>query len=66
MNKQIMWNLVNSGLAAALVFLGAFTTGTVTFSSVVAALAAGLIVGVTQFKDYWNKVGNKKGGIRFI
>lgn len=51
--KEIIWNIVNSLLAGALVLLGAFTTGHITLESFWIALIAALIVAVTQFKDYW-------------
>jgi hypothetical protein len=55
MNKEIQWNLVNSGLAGALVLLGSFSTGNITMQSFSFALIASLAVAVTQFKDYWTK-----------
>jgi hypothetical protein len=55
MDKEIIWNLVNSGLAAGLVFTGGLVSGIVTWETVMASVAAGLIVGINQFKDYWNK-----------
>ena len=51
--KEIIWNLINSGLAGALVFFGALTTGTVTWASVMASLAAAVVAMCIQFKQYW-------------
>jgi hypothetical protein len=51
--KEIIWNLVNSLLAGALVILGACSTGNLNQQSILIAVFAGLIVGVNQFKDYW-------------
>lgn len=53
--KEIIWNLVNSGLAAGLVFLGACANGNLSWRGVVAALIAAGIVAFTKFKDYWSK-----------
>lgn len=52
--KEIFWNIVNSGMAGALVLLGSMTTGSVTIQSMTAAMMAALIIAVSQFKDYWN------------
>ncbi len=51
--KEIIWNIINSLLAGALVFLGALTTGEITAQSIGAAMIASLIVACTQFKRYW-------------
>lgn len=51
--KEIIWNLVNAGLAGVLVLLGAFTTGNINPESISVAVVAALIVTITQFKDYW-------------
>jgi hypothetical protein len=52
--KEIIWNLVNSVLASSLVILGACSTGNLNQQSVIIAIFAGLIVGVNQFKNYWD------------
>ena len=51
--KEILWNLINSGLAGVLVLLGALTTGGISVESFCVALVTALIVAVSQFKDYW-------------
>lgn len=51
--KEIIWNLINSLIAGLLVFCGAFTTGTVTTTGLIAAASASMIVFLTKFKDYW-------------
>lgn len=51
--KEIIWNLINSLLAGGLVFLGALTTGSVTWESVSVSIIAAAVVAVSQFKDYW-------------
>lgn len=53
MNKEITWNIINSLLAGALVFLGACTSGGLTKDSALAGLLAAGIVAVTKFYDYW-------------
>ena len=53
--QEIKWNLINSALAAGLVFFGAFTTGQISWNVICAAIGAALIVFLTKFKDYWAK-----------
>ena len=55
MNKEICWNIVNSLLAGALVFLGAFTDGGISSRSVWAALIVASSIAIIQFKTYWEK-----------
>lgn len=54
-NKEILWNIVNSCLAGALVFLGGCSTGHITLETIVFSLVAGATAAVVQFKDYWMK-----------
>ena len=51
--NEILWNIINSGLAGALVLLGSFADGTITSRGVIVALAAAGIIAFTKFKDYW-------------
>ena len=53
MNKEILWNLINAGLAGALVFLGACSSGSITYQSFIIATIASLTVVFTKFKEYW-------------
>jgi hypothetical protein len=55
MDREIVWNIVNSLLAGALVFLGALTDGGISFNSIIAALVVALSVATVQFKQYWQK-----------
>ena len=55
MNKEIMWNIVNSILAGTLVFLGALTDGGINGRSICAAIIAAGIIAIVQFKTYWEK-----------
>lgn len=53
-HREIAYNVVNSLLAGALVFLGACTDGSITKESIIAAGVASLAVAITQFKKYWD------------
>ena len=57
--KEIIWNLINSGLAGALVFLGSLSSGSITWQGIVAALIATGIVITTKFKAYWGTQENE-------
>ena len=54
-SKEIIWNVINSALAGALVFLGACSAGSITWASVITSLIAAGIVAIARFKDYWGK-----------
>lgn len=49
----IKWNIINSCLAGALVFLGGCADGNITLQGVVLAFLAGAAVAVSKFKDFW-------------
>lgn len=51
--KEIIWNIINSFLAGALVMLGSFAAGNITMNSFYFAVIAGLIAAITQFRNYW-------------
>lgn len=51
--KEILWNVVNSILAGALVFLGSIADGDITAKGFCAALITFFIVAFTKFYDYW-------------
>lgn len=51
--NEIIWNLVNSTLAGALVFAGACADGNLTWKGIGLALIAGVIVMITKFNEYW-------------
>ena len=51
---EILWNLINCGLAGMLVFFGAFADGNISARGIMAAITAALIVFITKFKDYWS------------
>ena len=53
--KEVIFNLINCALAAALVFLGGFSTGQFTTQTLIIALVAAMVTFCTQFKDYWEK-----------
>ena len=52
-NKEIMWNIVNSILAGALVLFGAFAAGGITWQTFIIAIGTSGVVAITQFRDYW-------------
>jgi hypothetical protein len=56
--KEIFYNLVNSGIAGLLVFLGACLNGGVDLKSIMLGVITGLIAAAVKFKDYWD--GEKK------
>lgn len=62
--QEIIWNLVNAGLAGLLVLLGSFTSGELTAQGLIAAISASLLVVVTKFRNYWVST-NKSGGKAF-
>jgi hypothetical protein len=51
---EICFKLINSFLAGALVFIGAFTDGTITNAGLTASVGASIVAFITQFKDYWS------------
>ena len=51
--NEIKYNLINSGIAGLLVFVGSFADGQITPTGIGAAIAAALLAGVIKFKDYW-------------
>lgn len=53
--NEIIWNLVNAGIAGGLVFIGAFADGSITKTGLMVALTASIIVILTKFRDYWTK-----------
>lgn len=59
MNKEIFWNLINSGLAGALVLLGSFSDGEFSKHGFILAVVTGLIVALTKFKEYWTNEENE-------
>lgn len=52
---EIMWNIINSLLAGALVFIGACSNGEITWKGVGVAFFAAIAVAITKFRDYWLK-----------
>lgn len=63
---EIMYNLVNSGIAGVLVFLGAFTNGGITKEALLTSIVASLMVAVVQFRDYWAKEESEYSSKRFL
>lgn len=53
--KEIIYNLINAGLAGALVFFGSFVgSNSFNWAGLGAALIAAMIVIITKFKNYWD------------
>jgi len=63
--KEIFWNVVNSGLAGLLVFLGGVANGGLTWKGAGAAVVAALIVAVTKFKDFWSAKKKEYSNVLF-
>lgn len=66
MNKEFLWNVVNSLLMAGAVMLGALTTGKISLDSFLVAVVAGAAVAVNQFRNYWDSERVKYTGSRKI
>ena len=56
--KEIKWNIINSLLSGALVFLGSLADLKFEWIGVGIAFIVAVIVAITKFKDYWD--GEKK------
>lgn len=50
---EIKYHLVNSGLAAGLVFIGACADGDITMRGVMLAFLAGVAIFINKFGEYW-------------
>jgi hypothetical protein len=64
--KEIFYNLVNSGMAGGLVFLGACTNGGISREGIVAGIIASLIVAITQFKNYWDSEKKEYSSVKLF
>ena len=62
MNKKIIQNLINAGLAGALVFVGNLIAGQITWEGICAAGLASLVIFLTTFKEFWEKFMKGKKG----
>lgn len=66
---EICWQVINAGIAAGLVILGAITVGKIDMQTIGAACVAGLIVFFTQLRTYWQTQQSeygKKGNISLL
>jgi len=52
--KEIFYNIINSGIAGLLVFLGAALNGGIDLKAILSGFIAGLIAAAVKFKDYWD------------
>jgi len=50
---EIYYNLINSALAGAMVFVGTLADGKVTLGELGASLGAAGVVALIKFKEYW-------------
>jgi hypothetical protein len=57
--NEIKWNLINSGIAGLLVFVGAFADGSITQEGIIVALSASAVIFLNKFKEYWTTTGKK-------
>jgi hypothetical protein len=52
--NEILYNIINSILAGALVFAGSCASGQITKTGLLVAIGASGIVAITKFKEYWD------------
>lgn len=52
--KEVIWNMINAGLAGSLVLMGSLSTGELTTQGIAAAFIAAFVVIITKFKNYWD------------
>ena len=52
---EIIYNLINCGIAGGLVFLGALSTGNLTMKGFYYAIITGLIACAIKFNKYWDE-----------
>ena len=64
--KEIWIHLINSALAGALVFLGAFSAGKIDTTTCIMAATASLIVFVSKFKEFFEGKFGKIGSIKLF
>lgn len=55
--------ILNSAIAAGLVFAGAFVTGQISLSAIIAAAAAAMLTFLTNLKQFFANIKHKKGMI---
>ena len=56
---EILYNLINAGVAGLLVLVGSVVDGSITATGVLAAIGAALIVVCIKFQNYWTKQENE-------
>lgn len=55
-DKEILWNIINSLLAGGIFFAGSFSATThITMNAILTASIISLGVALTQFREYWMK-----------
>lgn len=63
--KEILWNVINSMLAGALVLVGAFSDGAITMQGIIIAAMASAGVALNMFKEYWTAQKDEYKAILF-
>lgn len=69
MKNKTKMALINAGIAGALVFTGAFSTGHVSVEGVIIALSTSAVVFLTKMRDYFSSyksTKSKKGSASFF
>ena len=51
--NEIIYNLINCGIAGGLVFLGSLSSGGITKEGLFFAFVASAIIFITKFSNYW-------------
>jgi hypothetical protein len=51
---EIIYKLIDAGLAGALVFVGSLTDGNVTAKGIITAVMAAAAITILKFRDYWD------------
>ena len=51
--NEIFYNLINSAIAGALVFVGSIADGKISSAELCASLGAAGVVALLKFRDYW-------------
>lgn len=58
-NKTVKWNLVNSGMAGLIFFVGSVSNGDVTWQSVLISFVVAVGVAANKFQEYWKQRGKR-------
>lgn len=54
MDKEIVWNIINSLLASAISFVSAMLAASeINIKVILISFGTGILVGLVKFRDYW-------------